>query len=123
VNDVIAQGIPAENIYFLGFSQGACLALEYSTRNAKRFGGIVALAGGLIGDKIYTENYNGNFKGTPIFIGTGDPDPHVPIQRINESEEILVDMDASVIKKVYPNKPHSISDEELDLANSLIFKR
>lgn len=121
VDDVIDQGIPYENIYFLGFSQGACLTLEFATRNAKRYGGIVAFTGGLIGDKIYSENYKGDFDGTPIFIGTGDHDSHVPLERVNETALILEKMNAKVTKKVYPNKPHSISIEEIELANALIF--
>lgn len=118
---VITQGIPAENIYFLGFSQGACLALEVTARDAKKYGGIVAFTGGLVGDKIYLDNYKGNFDGTPVFIGTGDPDSHVPIERVNETVAILTSMKANVIKKVYPNKPHAISNEEIELANALIF--
>lgn len=121
VDDLIDQGIPYENIYFLGFSQGACLTLEFATRNAKRYGGIVAFTGGLIGDKIYSENYKGDFDGTPIFIGTGDHDSHVPLERVNETALILEKMNAKVTKKVYPNKPHSISIEEIELANALIF--
>jgi phospholipase/carboxylesterase len=121
VDNVIDQGIPFENIYFLGFSQGACLALEFATRNAKKYGGIVAFTGGLIGDKIYSENYKGDFNGTPIFIGTGDPDSHVPLKRVNETASILTEMNAKVTKKVYPNKPHSISKDEIELANALIF--
>ncbi len=118
---VIAGGISAENIYFLGFSQGACLALEVAARNAKKYGGIIAFTGGLIGDKVYVDNYRGNFNGTPIFIGTGDPDSHVPLERVEETVEILKQMNANVTKKVYPNKPHGISLEEIELANAWIF--
>jgi phospholipase/carboxylesterase len=89
IEEALSQGIATENIYFLGFSQGACLTLEFVTRNAQKFGGVVAFTGGLIGDKVNTENYSGNFNGTPIFIGTGNPDPHVPLERVNESISIL----------------------------------
>ncbi|HLT42106.1 MAG TPA: dienelactone hydrolase family protein [Sphingobacteriaceae bacterium] len=121
VDEVHNQGIPYMNIYFLGFSQGACLTLEFASRNAKRYGGIVAFTGGLIGDKIYSENYKGDFKGTPVFIGTGDHDSHVPLERVDETALILEKMGAKVTKKVYPDKPHSISLEEIELANALIF--
>ena len=77
VADINNAGIPSENIYFLGFSQGACLTLEFVTRNAQQWGGVVAFTGALIGDKIYTENYTGDFEQTPFFIGSSDPDPHV----------------------------------------------
>ena len=66
VNDIKAKGVLEENIYFAGFSQGACLTLEFVTRNAVRYGGVVALTGGLIGDKIYPDNYQGDFQGTPV---------------------------------------------------------
>ncbi len=122
IDEVSKQGITAENTYFLGFSQGACLSLEFVTRHAKKFGGVAAFTGGLIGDKIYQENYSGNFNGTPIFIGTGNPDPHVPIERVKESADILKKMDAKVHMKVYDGKLHSISQEEIEEANRFIFK-
>ena len=122
VDAATEQGISAENIYFLGFSQGACLALEFVARNAKKFGGVVALTGGLIGDKIDQDNYTGNFNGTPIFMGTGNPDPHVPIERVKESAIILEKMNAKVHLKVYNGKAHSVSQDEIDEANRLVFK-
>lgn len=122
LKEIKAEGISSENIYFLGFSQGACLALEFVTRNAQQFGGVVALTGGLIGDKIYTGNYTGDFSGTPVFIGTGNPDAHVPVERVQHTAEVLQKMNAEVTVEVYDNKPHSISQDEIQKANSLIFK-
>lgn len=121
VKKIIDFGIPAEKIYFLGFSQGACLMLEYVTRNAKKYGGIVAYTGGLTGDRIYTENYGGDFMGTRVFIGTGDPDPHVPVERVNRTAEILDELNASVRVEIYKNRPHTISDDEIEQAKKLIF--
>lgn len=121
INDVIAAGIPAENIFFLGFSQGACLMLEFVARNATKYGGIAAFTGGLIGDKIYLENYKGDFAGTPIFIGTSDPDPHVPVQRVYATTNILKNMNASVAEQVYTGMGHTINQDEIDKANQLIF--
>ena len=123
VGDVISKGIKTENIYFLGFSQGACLTLEFVTRNATRYGGVAAFTGGLIGDKIYSENYTGDFAGTPIFMGSSDPDPHVPVQRVNETEAILLRMNASVTKKIYKGLGHTINEDEIDQANKLIFRK
>ena len=122
VNDVIAQGVPAEKIYFLGFSQGACLTLEFATRNATKYGGVAAFTGGLIGDKIYRENYKGDFNGTPVFIGTSDPDPHVPVERVYATTNILKSMNAAVTEKIYDNMGHTISQDEIELANKLVFK-
>ena len=123
VNEIQSNGIAKEHIYFLGFSQGACLTLEYVTRNASAFGGVVAFTGGLIGDKIYDENYTGNFLNTPVFIGTSDPDPHVPVEGVNASTEILKSMHADVTTKIYPNMGHTISKDEIDQVNNLIFNR
>lgn len=122
VTEITTHGVPEENIYFCGFSQGACLTLEFVTRNAKKYGGIVAFTGGLIGDKIIPENYNGDFKGTPVFIGTSNPDPHVPVERVYATTKILKSMNADVIEKVYNNMGHTINQDEIDQANSHIFK-
>jgi phospholipase/carboxylesterase len=122
VADVQATGITTDNIYFLGFSQGACLTLEFVARNATRYGGVVAFTGGLIGDKIYEQNYAGDFAGTPVFIGTSDPDPHIPVERVHASAEILNGMHAQVTKKIYKNMGHTISQEEINEVKALIFK-
>jgi phospholipase/carboxylesterase len=123
VADITAAGISPENIYFLGFSQGACLTLEFVTRNATRYGGVAAFTGGLIGDRIYPENYQGDFGGTPIFIGTSDPDPHVPVSRVHATTKILQDMNASVTSAIYPLMGHTISQQEIEKANDLIFNQ
>jgi phospholipase/carboxylesterase len=121
LNELATKGIPFKNIYFLGFSQGACLVLEFVTRNANKYGGVVAFTGGLIGDKIYSENYKGDFQNTPIFIGTGNPDPHVPVERVYATANILKKMNAAVIEKVYSNMGHTINQDEIDNANRIIF--
>ena len=121
VEDVLLKGVTEQHIYFAGFSQGACLTLEYITRNARQYGGAVAFTGGLIGDKIYAENYTGDFQQTPIFIGTSDPDPHVPVPRVLATEAQLKKMNANVQVKVYPNMGHTINDDEIKWANELVF--
>lgn len=121
MDDVIMQGIPEENIYFLGFSQGACLTLEFVTRNATKFGGVVAFTGGLIGDRINLKNYKGNFNKTPVFIGSSNPDPHVPVERVYATTNILKSMNADVTEKIYENMGHTITQEEIDWANKLVF--
>jgi len=122
VEDIVTAGITSENIYFLGFSQGACLTLEFVTRNATRYGGVVAYTGGLIGDKIQPANYHGDFAGTPVFIGTSNPDPHVPVERVYATTNILKDMNADVTEKIYLNMGHTINQDEIDHANNLVFK-
>lgn len=121
VRDLAGEGIPFGNIFFAGFSQGACLTLEYVTRNARKWGGVAAFTGGLIGDKIYRGNYKGDFLRTPVFIGSGDPDPHVPVERVHDTTDVLTSMNAAVTERIYPNLGHTISDNEIELANKLIF--
>jgi len=121
VDEIKSHSIAAENIYLLGFSQGACLTLEFAARNATKYGGIVAFTGGLIGDKIYHENYKGDFNKTPVFIGSSNPDPHVPAERVIETTRLLQKMNADVTQKLYNGMGHTISDDEINLANKLIF--
>jgi phospholipase/carboxylesterase len=121
VQDIIAADISPENIYFTGFSQGACLTLEYITRNAQRYGGAVAFTGALIGEQLNMANYKGDFGHTPVLIATGNPDPHVPLSRVEESVTILQAMGADVTLKVYDGRPHTITQPEIELANQLIF--
>ena len=123
LDDINSKGVPSENIYFTGFSQGACLTLEFVTRNANKYGGVAAFTGGLIGDKINKENYQGDFQGTPVFIGTSDPDPHVPVDRVNETVKILKGMNATVTEKVYTNMGHTITQDEIDVANEIVFNK
>jgi len=121
VDDILSAGILAEHIYFLGFSQGACLSLEYISRNARRYGGAVAFTGGLIGEELISANYRGNFEGTPVLITTGDPDPHVPLTRVQQSLQQLQAQQANVKMQVYPGRPHTISRDELQLADEWVF--
>ena len=121
VDDIVAAGIAKEKIFFLGFSQGACLTLEFAARKAARYGGVAAFTGGLIGDKVYTENYKGDFGGMPVFIGTGDHDPHVPLQRVEATTALLRGMHADVTERVYPGRPHTILAEEVAEAARVVF--
>jgi phospholipase/carboxylesterase len=122
IQDITNAGIPTENIYLGGFSQGACLTLEFAARNAKKYGGVLAFTGGLIGDKIYSENYKGDFQNTRIFIGTSDPDPHVPVERVYATSNILKNMNAVVTEKVYNNMGHTINEDEIMMVNRLLFE-
>lgn len=123
VDQVIASGIPKDEIYFLGFSQGACLTLEYVSRHAAKYAGVIAFTGGLIGETLETSNYQGNFEQTPILITTSNPDMHVPLKRVKETGGQLEIMNAKVRVVAYPGKSHSISNEEIELAGNAIFKK
>lgn len=86
-----------------------------------KYGGVVAFTGGLIGDKIYSANYKGDFKKTSVFIGTSNPDPHVPVERVYATTNILKNMNAIVTEKVYNNMGHTINQDEIDNPNKLVF--
>lgn len=115
------KGISSENIYFFGFSQGACLTLEYVTRNAKKYGGVIAIIGGLIGKSINTGKYLTDFEGTPIYLGTSDPDAHVPVERVQQTAEILKNKNARVELQIHKDAGHVILPEELGRANNFVF--
>lgn len=121
LGELYHNGLYSEQIYFSGFSQGACLALEFVARHAVRYGGVAAFSGGLIGDRIYAENYKGDFGDTPIFIGSSDPDPHVPVERVRATTRVLQGMNAYVVEKIYPDTGHTITPDEIDQANKTVF--
>lgn len=112
------KGIPSERIFFLGFSQGACLSLEYAVRNPQKYGGIFGLSGGLIGDSINQDNYTGNFDGTEVFLGCSDVDPHIPLQRVNQTEDVFKKLNAKVTKRIYKGMGHTINDSEMAFIRS-----
>ncbi|WP_114751574.1 alpha/beta hydrolase [Pleomorphovibrio marinus] len=115
-----ASGFSTSEIFLIGFSQGACLSLEYAARNASEFGGVIAFTGGLIGEKIYQEHYHGNFNGSPIFIGASHEDVHVPLSRIKESANMLEDMGAKVNTLIFKDPHHTIREEEISWVNEHI---
>ncbi len=114
------RNIPSERIYLLGFSQGACLTLEYAARHAKRYGGIFGLSGGLIGANVTASNYSGLMNSTPVFLGCSDVDPHIPVERVHETADIFNKLDADVTKVIYPGMGHTVNEDELDFINNLL---
>jgi predicted esterase len=113
-------GIPAERVVLLGFSQGACLASEYAARNARRYGGLVVLSGGLIGPELEPARYAGAFGGAPAFLGCSDRDPHIPLERVHETARVLEGLGAAVDERIYPAMGHTVNDEELDAAGEIL---
>ena len=118
VNEVIAAGIAREKIVLAGFSQGACLTTEFVARNAARYGAVMVFTGGLIGPPERRFEFAGSLGGTPVFFGSGDPDPHVPWERVKHSAEIYTKMGAAVTLRRYPGMPHTISLAELEEAKA-----
>lgn len=114
------HGLPGEKVILLGFSQGACLALEYAARNARRYGGVVGLSGGLIGPSGTPRNYVGTLDSTPIFLGCSNLDPHIPEERVRESEWIFVNLGAAVTTRFYPNMGHAVNQDEIELVQQMM---
>lgn len=121
IKQLNSEGIPDDRIILLGFSQGACLAQEYAARHPARYGGVVGLSGGLIGENVKPELYSGSLEGTPVFIGAGDQDPWFDLERIHESADIFKLLKGSVDKQIYPGKGHTVIEEEVKFIRKLIF--
>ncbi len=123
VSDAIDEandaGIPTERVMLIGFSQGACLASEYLARNPRRYGGLAALSGGLIGEQLDDE-YPGDLEGTPVFLGCSDTDPHIPEERVHETAAVLESMDANVTKRLYEGIGHGITEDELAVVSDMV---
>jgi len=116
----VAEHVPPERVILLGFSQGACLTLEFCARHARRYGGVVAFTGGLIGPDGTPRDYPGSFQGTPIFIGSSDVDPHIAKGRVLEAGEVLEHMGAAVTVKLYPNMAHTVNADEIHSAAQIV---
>ncbi len=126
VADLIAQleedGIPTEHVALLGFSQGACLALEVAARNARRYAGVIGFSGGLIGPPGTSFDYAGSLDRTPVVIGSSDIDPHIPKERVEESAAALDRLGAAVDVRLYPGMGHTINRDELDAARAMLVR-
>jgi phospholipase/carboxylesterase len=110
---VQAAGIPPERTVLLGFSQGACLSSEFAARNARRFGGIATLSGGLIGPDDTPRDYPGSLDGTPVFLGCSDVDFHIPKERVEETGQVLARMGGDVTVRLYRGMGHLVNDDEI----------
>ena len=120
VSQLENEGIQKENIFLLGFSQGACLVSEFAARHPAKYAGIIALSGGLIGDKIDKDSYTGDLEGTPYFVGCSNVDPHIPLARVDESAEVFEQLNASVTKKIYPGMGHLVNEDEISHIQKII---
>jgi predicted esterase len=120
VTDLIDRGVASERIALLGFSQGACLTTEFVARHPRRYGAVMGLTGGLIGPAETPRDYGGSLRGTPVFLGSGDPDPHIPFERVRETESVLTRMGANVEVRRYPGMPHSINADEIEACRALL---
>lgn len=115
-----AEGVPPDRMVLLGFSQGACLATEFVARNARRWGGLAALSGGLIGPPGTPREYSGSLQGTPAFFGCGDPDPHIPRERVEESGRLFASLGAVADVRIYEGLGHSVNKDEVEAVRAIL---
>ena len=116
---IAGAGIPPDRTLLLGFSQGACLTLEFAARNARRYGGLVGLSGGLIGPDGASRDYPGSLGGTPVFLGCSDVDFHIPKERVRHTAEVLSRLGGQVVERLYPNMGHTVNQDEIDFVRGL----
>ncbi len=117
---ISATGIPPAKTMLLGFSQGACLSLEYAARHARRYGGVVSLSGGVIGPDGTPRDYPGSFDRTPVFLGCSDVDFHIPAQRVKETAAVFKRMGAVVTMRLYPGMGHIVNDDEVGAVRAML---
>lgn len=120
ISQAVQAGIPYEKIILLGFSQGACLALEYAARNAKRYGGVVGLSGGLIGADDAPRSDTGNLAGTPVFLGCSDIDFHIPEKRVHHAASVLSALGGNVDTRIYPGMGHTVIIDEIQAVQNMV---
>ncbi len=120
LDQLAGASISAERTIILGFSQGACLSLEYIARNARRYGGVVGLSGGLIGPDGTPRDYSGSLAGTPVFLGCSDVDPHIPKERVQQSAEVLQRLGGNVTARLYPRMGHTVNRDELSFVQTMM---
>jgi len=120
VTEATDAGVPIERVMVLGFSQGACLASEYVARNPRQYGGLAVLSGGLIGETVDPDDYDGDLEGTPVFLGCSDVDPHIPEERVHESATIFEQLNGDVTKHLYEGMGHGINQDEIDRVSTMV---
>ena len=120
VDRLAADGFSSDRVGIIGFSQGACLTSEFIARNARRYGTACVLTGGLIGPPGTPRNYPGSLNGTPVFLGSSDVDAHVPLERVNETRDVLGALGAEVDERIYPGMGHTVNDDEVKAVTELL---
>jgi phospholipase/carboxylesterase len=113
VRQCTTHAIPASRIALIGFSQGACLACEFAATYPQRYGAVLAFTGGLLGPLGTDLEHPGKLDGTPVLLSSGDPDPHVPWTRVQETAEQFTRMGAYVKLERYAGRPHTVLPAEL----------
>ena len=120
VDHVVASGVPYEKLIIGGFSQGACLALEWAAQHPRRYGGVLGLSGGLIGNGDTLRPYTGSLENTPVFLGCSDKDFHIHLDRVEATADVFTGLNANLTKRIYPNMGHTIIEDEIIFIQELM---
>ncbi|MDR5671791.1 putative esterase [Halalkaliarchaeum sp. AArc-CO] len=115
-----ADRVSTERVALIGFSQGACLASEWTARNARRYGGLAALSGGLVGPDGTPRDYGGTLDGTPVFLGCSDVDPHIPVERVHETRDVFERLGGDVTESIYEGMGHGINADEIEHVSTMV---
>ncbi len=114
------SGLTPDRCALIGFSQGACLAIDHAARFPRRYACIAAYTGGLIGPPGHAFRFTGSLADTPALVSANDPDPHVPWARVAESAHLLESMGAKVRIERYPGRPHSVTREQVEITSKML---
>lgn len=107
-----ARGIPTDKIILAGFSQGCAMSLQTGLRHPQKLAGIMGLSGYVpLADKVAAERHAAN-QDTPIFLVHGTSDPVIPIQRAQQSRDLLLSLGYTIEWHDYWMQ-HSVSPQEI----------
>jgi phospholipase/carboxylesterase len=120
IDGVMAEGVPSERIVLGGFSQGACLAAETLVRAPRRYGAALILTGGFIGPPGTAWPAAPALAGMPVYLSGSEIDPHVPAARARETVRVLEASGARVELRLFADRPHVVTREEIGKARSYL---
>jgi predicted esterase len=115
------QRLAADKLAVVGFSQGACIASEYVLRHPECCRVLVMFTGGIIGQDIRRWLISGvRLEGLRVFLTGSDVDEWIPEARTRLTETVLSALGADVRMRLYPGRPHIVSDDEIAQARALL---
>ncbi|WP_158437755.1 alpha/beta hydrolase [Naasia lichenicola] len=114
------DGVPAERITLVGFSQGACLLAHHLLTRPRRYAGVLLFTGGYLGRPSDPVEFAGDLAGTPVLLGTIDADPWVPLPRTQETDAELRRIGAAVTLLVESGSDHGITAAAVELGSTML---
>lgn len=135
VSQAMTEGAEADRLILMGFSQGACLALEYGARSDRSLKAAVGLSGGLLGtgdlpdgapsEALYGHtpkafDYPQRREGVSVYLGCHERDPHIPLARVRETATTFDRLGASTVTGIFPGSGHGVVSEEISHLRGLL---